>query len=202
MFHIFFNIFQCLFDFSVYSISQFGYVSISVINISEFKLFKFYKLSKLFYSSYCKKITNEIRFISSYVIADRSAISGPYLLLLMSLPNLEVLEIDANKIPQLTKRAEKLKKLVTYSHSLDWNNLAKALVFMPLLSSLTLNSYYGRMTKRSARTIKEAIHSRGQNIVLNVKQDAFLKQSLKSRVTHLAKKKNSRFSLAHSILRT
>lgn len=149
-----------------------------------------------------KKITNEIRFISSYVIADRSDISVPYLLLLMSLPNLEVLEIDANKIPQLTKRAEKLKKLVTYSHSLDWNNLAKALVFMPLLSSLTLNSYYGRMTKRSARTIKEAIHSRGQNIVLNVKQDAFLKQSLKSRVTHLAKKKNSRFSLAHSILRT
>lgn len=102
---------------------------------------------------------------------DGSDVSEPGLRSLMLLPNLEELKMKPIKIT-LTKEAKKLKKLTMFDfvESVDLDNLAGAMVFMPSLSSLMLETPSDGnhpMNLTAARTMKEVIHSRRQNITLH-----------------------------------
>lgn len=69
----------------------------------------------------------------------------------------------------LTEPVEKLRRLGVNNHfvqNIDYDNLARALTFMPSLCSLVLAVDSEPMTETAARTIKKTIHSRGQNISL------------------------------------
>lgn len=102
-----------------------------------------------------------------------SEVSEMGLQALMSLPNLTDLRINPIKI-NLNKKVTSLKKLVYIIYIKnqvpDYGNLARALTWMPNLTSLAFISWSylqkAELTEKSLLKIQKPVHSRGQNVVL------------------------------------